>query len=29
MEIKDLESKIINDDCMNILKKLPDKCIGW
>lgn len=27
MEIKDIENTIINDDCMNILKKLPDKCI--
>ena len=27
VEIKDLENKIINDDCMNILKQLPDKCI--
>jgi site-specific DNA-methyltransferase (adenine-specific) len=23
----DLENKIINDDCLNILKQLPDKCI--
>ena len=27
MNIKDLENKIINDDCLNILKQLPDKCI--
>ena len=27
MEIKDLENKIINADCMDILKQLPDKCI--
>lgn len=27
MEIKDLEGKIINADCMDILKQLPDKCI--
>lgn len=27
MEIKDLENKIINADCMDILKELPDKCI--
>ena len=27
MEIKEIENKIINDDCMNILKQLPDKCI--
>lgn len=27
MEIKDLENKIINADCMDILKQFPDKCI--
>lgn len=27
MEVKDLEGKIINADCMDILKQLPDKCI--
>lgn len=27
MKIKELENKIINADCMNILKQLPDKCI--
>ena len=27
IEIKDLENKIINADCMDILKQLPDKCI--
>ena len=27
MEIKEIENTIINDDCMNILKQLPDKCI--
>ena len=27
MNIKDLENRIINDDCLNILKQLPDKCI--
>ena len=27
MDIKDLENKIINADCMDILKQLPDKCI--
>lgn len=27
LEIKDLEGKIINADCMDILKQLPDKCI--
>jgi site-specific DNA-methyltransferase (adenine-specific) len=27
MNIKDLENKIINDDCLDILKQLPDKCI--
>lgn len=27
MEIKDLEGKIINADCMDILNQLPDKCI--
>ena len=27
MNIADIENKIINDDCMNILKQLPDKCV--
>lgn len=27
MEIKELENKIINADCMDILKQLPDNCI--
>lgn len=27
LNIKDLENKIINADCMDILKQLPDKCI--
>lgn len=27
MEIKELENKIINADCMEILRQLPDKCI--
>ena len=27
MEIKELENKIINADCMEILQQLPDKCI--
>lgn len=27
MQIEELENKIINDDCLNILKQLPDKCI--
>ena len=27
MEIKDLENKIINADCLDILKQLPDKCV--
>lgn len=27
IDIKDIENKIINDDCLNILKQLPDKCI--
>lgn len=27
MEIKELENKIINADCMDILKQLPDKSI--
>lgn len=27
MEIKELENKIINADCIDILKQLPDKCI--
>ena len=27
MKIEEIENKIINDDCMNILKQLPDKSI--
>lgn len=27
IEIKDIENKIIHDDCLNILKQLPDNCI--
>lgn len=27
MDIKELENKIINADCIDILKQLPDKCI--
>lgn len=27
MKIEDIENKIVNDDCMNILKQLPDKSI--
>lgn len=27
MEIKEIENRIINADCMEILKQLPDKCI--
>lgn len=27
MDIADLENRIINADCMDILKQLPDKCI--
>jgi site-specific DNA-methyltransferase (adenine-specific) len=27
MEIKEIENRIINADCMDILKQLPDKCI--
>ena len=27
MDIKDFENKIINADCLDILKHLPDKCI--
>jgi site-specific DNA-methyltransferase (adenine-specific) len=27
MEIKELENKIINADCLDILKQLPDKCV--
>ena len=27
MELKELEGKIINADCMDILKQFPDKCI--
>ena len=26
MNISELENKIINADCIDILKKLPDKC---
>lgn len=27
IDIKDIENKIINADCMDILKELPDKCV--
>lgn len=27
IDIKELENKIINADCMDILKQLPDKCV--
>ena len=27
MNVKELENKIINADCMDILKQLPDKCV--
>lgn len=27
MDIKELENKIINADCLDILKQMPDKCI--
>lgn len=27
MDIKEIENKIINADCMDILKQLPDKCV--
>lgn len=27
LDIKDIENKILNMDCMDILKQLPDKCI--
>lgn len=27
IDIKDIENQIINADCMNVLKQLPDKCI--
>jgi site-specific DNA-methyltransferase (adenine-specific) len=27
IDIKDLENKIINADCLDILKELPDKCV--
>lgn len=27
LDLKGLENKIINADCMDILKQLPDKCI--
>lgn len=27
MEIKDIENRIINADCLDILRQLPDKCI--
>lgn len=26
-KIKELENRIINADCLDILKQLPDKCI--
>ena len=27
LDIKDIENQIINADCMDILKQLPDKCV--
>lgn len=27
IDIKEIENKIINADCLDILKQLPDKCI--
>ena len=27
LDVRDLENKIINADCMDILKQLPDKCV--
>ena len=27
IDVKDIENKIINSDCMDILKQLPDKCV--
>lgn len=27
LDIESITNKIINDDCMNILKQLPDKCV--
>ena len=27
MNVADIENKIINADCMDILKQLPDKCV--
>jgi len=27
MDISSLENKIINADCLDILKQLPDKCV--
>ena len=27
IDVKSIENTIINDDCMNILKQLPDKCV--
>lgn len=27
IDVKELENRIINEDCMDILKQLPDKCI--
>lgn len=27
IDVKSIENTIINDDCMNVLKQLPDKCV--
>jgi len=27
IEIKDIENKIVHDDCLNVLKQLPDKSV--
>ena len=27
IDIKEIENKIINADCLDILKQLPDKCV--
>lgn len=28
IDIKSVENTIINDDCLNVLKQLPDKCVS-
>ena len=29
LRLEDLENRIINADCMDILRRLPDKCVDF